>query len=102
MTTGELRGLPLFDGLDDAQLRTLAQVAAEHRFTAGEELFTEGQPANVWWVLLEGSVTLVRHTGTEETILGAMETPGQWAGGFRAWDEFGVYLATGRAATAGT
>src|SRR5262249_16931755 len=27
--------------------------------------------------------------------------PGRWAGGFRAWDEQGAYLATGRAATTG-
>ena len=27
--------------------------------------------------------------------------PGRWAGGFRAWDEHGVYLATGRGATGG-
>jgi signal transduction histidine kinase len=25
-----------------------------------------------------------------------MDVPGRWAGGFRAWDEHGVYLATGR------
>jgi signal transduction histidine kinase len=30
-----------------------------------------------------------------------MDVPGVWAGGFRAWDEQGVYLATGRAATTG-
>ena len=30
-----------------------------------------------------------------------MGSPGQWAGGFRAWDENGTYLATGRASTAG-
>ena len=30
-----------------------------------------------------------------------MESPGQWAGGFRAWDAHGVYMATGRGATAG-
>ena len=30
-----------------------------------------------------------------------MDVPGRWAGGFRAWDEHGVYLATGRGATAG-
>jgi len=27
--------------------------------------------------------------------------PGRWAGGFRAWDEHGVYLATGRGADSG-
>jgi signal transduction histidine kinase len=30
-----------------------------------------------------------------------MDVPGRWAGGFRAWDEHGVYLATGRGVTAG-
>jgi hypothetical protein len=30
-----------------------------------------------------------------------MDVPGRWAGGFRAWDEHGVYLATGRGAAAG-
>ena len=33
-------------------------------------------------------------------MLGAMDVPGRWAGGFRAWDDHGVYLATGRAAVA--
>ena len=45
--------------------------------------------------------SLVRHVGREETVLGAMDVPGRWAGGFRAWDEHGVYLATGRGAAAG-
>ena len=30
-----------------------------------------------------------------------MDVPGRWAGGFRAWDEQGVYLATGRGAVGG-
>jgi signal transduction histidine kinase len=30
-----------------------------------------------------------------------MRSPGQWAGGFRAWDPAGVYLATGRGAEPG-
>ena len=34
-------------------------------------------------------------SGTEESVLGYMTEPGQWAGGFAAWDEFGIYLATG-------
>jgi hypothetical protein len=50
--------------------------------------------------LLDGTVDLVRVVGHEETVLGAM-APGRWAGGFRAWDEHAVYLATGRATTAG-
>ena len=66
-----------------------------------EVLFHEGRPADTWWVLLEGTVSLVRQVGKEETALGAMTQPGQWAGGFRAWDEHGVYFATGRATSSG-
>ena len=64
-------------------------------------LFQEGQPADCWWVLRDGSIDLVRHVGRDETLLGVMDVPGRWAGGFRAWDEHGVYLATGRGAAAG-
>ena len=62
---------------------------------------TRAGPPTSWWVLLEGTVALVRQVGTEESVLGYMTEPGQWAGGFAAWDEFGVYFATGRAENPG-
>ena len=34
-------------------------------------------------------------------MVGRMDVPGRWAGGFRAWDEHGVYLATGRGVPTG-
>ena len=46
-------------------------------------------------------MALIRQVGTEESVLGYMTEPGQWAGGFAAWDEFGVYFATGRAENPG-
>jgi C4-dicarboxylate-specific signal transduction histidine kinase len=64
-------------------------------------LFREGEHADFWWVLLEGVVELTRYVGGEETVVAKMDVPGRWAGGFRAWDDQGVYLATGRAATTG-
>lgn len=33
--------------------------------------------------------------------MGRIDVPGRWAGGFRAWDENGVYLASGRGVVAG-
>ena len=101
MDVGDLRGLGLFDGTDDTQLRQLFDVGTEVPFVPGQEVFREGRPADFWWVLLEGRVDLVRHVGREETLLGSMDVPGRWAGGFRAWDEHGAYLATGRASTSG-
>src|SRR3954471_22881465 len=101
MDVGDLRSLGLFEGLTDDQLRQLVSLGVEAPFAAGEELFHEGRPADFWWVLLAGGGDLVRHVGRGETVLGSMDVPGQWAGGFRAWDEQGTYLATGRATRAG-
>ena len=96
-----LRGLALFDGLTDDQLDRLWSAGSEWPFENGDVPFTEGKPADFWWVLLDGSLSLVRRVGHQETELGVMKTPGQWAGGFQAWDEHGVYLATARAVTPG-
>ncbi|NYJ08330.1 sensor histidine kinase [Petropleomorpha daqingensis] len=97
----ELRPLGLFAGTESERLDQLAGLGDVVPFRPGDEPFREGQPAEYWWVLLEGSLDLVRHVGREETRLGALDVPGRWAGGFRAWDEHGVYLATARATTAG-
>ena len=101
MDIRELRALPLFDGLDDAQLEELLAAATEKMVERGDVLFEEQRPADNWWVLLEGSIALVRQVGTEQSVFGHMTSPGQWAGGFAAWDEFGVYFATGRAESPG-
>ncbi|MGY1694356.1 ATP-binding protein [Geodermatophilus sp. SYSU D00814] len=97
----DLRGLALFAGSDDDQLRTLLDAGTEVAFACGDVLFEEDHPAQSWWVLLDGCIDLLRHLGQDETRLGTMDVPGRWAGGFRAWDEHGAYLATGRATTAG-
>lgn len=97
MDLAELRTLSLFDGLSDEQVGELLAASDEYRPAPGELLFTEGTPADTWWVLLEGAVALSRRVGSEETTMGMMATPGQWAGGFAAWDEHGNYLATARA-----
>ena len=101
MRVDELRPLPIFDGLSDGQLAELASGGAEVRIEPGVDLFREGEHADDWWVLVDGAIDLVRRVGREETVVARMDVPGRWAGGFRAWDEHGVYLATGRGATAG-
>ena len=101
ISAGELRPISLFDGLTDSQLMELADGGAEVRIEPGIELFLEGERADFWWVLIDGAIDLVRHIGSEDTVVGRMDVPGRWAGGFRAWDEQGVYLATGRGAVGG-
>jgi signal transduction histidine kinase len=97
----ELRSFSIFDGLTGDQLAELADGGTVVRIEPGVELFREGEYADYWWVLLDGAVDLVRRVGREDTLVGRMDVPGRWAGGFRAFDEHGVYLATGRGATSG-
>ena len=101
MHASELRAISLFDGLADDQLAELADGGTEVRIEPGVNLFLEGEYADFWWVLIDGAIDLLRHIGPEEIVVGRMDVPGRWAGGFRAWDEHGVYLATGRGATGG-
>ena len=97
----ELRSIGLFGGLTDQQLSELVAGSGEVSLQPGTELFREGEHADFWWVLLDGVVELVRRVGGQESVVAKMDVPGRWAGGFRAWDDQGVYLATGRAATTG-
>jgi signal transduction histidine kinase len=99
MDLDDLRPIGLFAGTGDDQLVALLAAGTEVHVEAGDVVFAENRPAEHWWVLLEGRIDLLRHVGHEETRLGVMDVPGRWAGGFRAWDEHGVYLATGRATT---
>ena len=101
MRAGDLRALSLFDGLTDDQLGELVKGSTEVCVEPGADLFREGEHADFWWVLIDGAIDLVRHIGREETVVAKMDVPGRWAGGFRAWDEDGVYLATGRGVTGG-
>ena len=101
ITVEELRSLALFDKVSEGQLADLVALGSEVVFAPGDELWTQNLPAESWWVLLEGRVDLMKIVGREETLLGAMDAPGRWAGGLRAWDEQAVYLVTGRASAPG-
>jgi signal transduction histidine kinase len=101
MDLEELRGIDLFAGLTDDQLTELDTGGDEVAFATDDVLFSEGDHADEWWVLLSGSLDLVRKVGREDVVVARMDVPGRWAGGFRAWDDNGIYLATGRGAEPG-
>ncbi len=101
ITAAELSDLVLFESLTPAQIDELLAVGQEVAFAPGLDLWHEGEHADDWWVLLEGRIDLVRHVGREDVVFARLDAPGRWGGGFRAWDEGGVYLTTGRTATDG-
>jgi signal transduction histidine kinase len=101
MQVADLRPMPIFDGLTDGQLGELVAGGSEVEIVPGADLFRQGEHADFWWVLVDGAIDLVRRVGREDTVVARMDLPGRWAGGFRAWDEHGVYLATARGARPG-
>jgi signal transduction histidine kinase len=96
MEVADLRSIPIFDGLTDSQLAELLAGGTEVPVVPGVDLFREGDHADFWWVLVDGALDLIRRVGREYSVVARMDVPGRWAGGFRAWDEHGVYLATAR------
>ena len=102
MLSDELRGLYIFAGLSDDQLDQLSEHSAVVGFRPGDILFQQGEPADFWWVLLEGRIELVRRVSQREASVAlVLARPGEWAGGFRAWADSVAYFSTGRAATNG-
>ena len=70
-----LRSIPLFAGADTADLEALADVATEAEIPAGRSVVRQGDPGSGLFVVLDGSVRVVRN-GELLAELG----PGQWFG----------------------
>ena len=87
MLVDDLRTNFLTGELTDPQLTELAAAGEEIVFAAGEDLFCDSDQAEYLWILLEGQVELIRRSTNEAAVLFTMTTPGQWAGGWQAWDD---------------
>ena len=80
----ELRGLFIFDGLTDTQLTRLCANSRVETFPAGE-LCREGEPAECFYVLLDGEIALSKRSGTRDIDIWRASTPGSYCG---AWSAF--------------
>jgi signal transduction histidine kinase len=80
----ELRELFLFEKLSDEQLDWLCREGRVELFEPGP-VYTEGDPANCFYVLLDGSVVLSRRVGEDEVEVGRTSEPGVYAGAFVAY-----------------
>jgi len=99
MGVDDLRRTFLFEKLSDDQLDTLERMGRELAFPAGETLFSEGQPADFLWVLLDGHLELTRHVGGQRIVIATLSRPGEYAGGIRSFAASGSgggYRASGR------
>ena len=82
--TDELRTLFLFEKLTDAQLDWLCQRGRVEVIPAGP-VYTEGDPATQFYVLLEGTVVLSRLVGGDDIEAGRTSQRGVYAGAWQAY-----------------
>ncbi len=98
----QLKALFLFESLSDEQLRWLADQGDTVSYPAGTTIFTEGDPATTFFVLLEGALALSRRVGQDEVETVRSHQRGVYMGATQAYlnEESGparTYTATMRA-----
>ena len=70
-----LRQIPVFAGLSEAALSVLAEAVDEVEYQAGEIVVREGEPGNRMFIILSGSVEVVKNLGQpRETALDVMRS----------------------------
>jgi signal transduction histidine kinase len=80
----ELRSLFLFEKLTDAQLDWLCERGRSEVIPAGP-VYAEGDPATLFYVLLEGTVVLSRRVGADDIEVGRISQRGVYAGAWQAY-----------------
>ena len=83
----ELRGCFLFEKLSDEQLSWLAEHGDVVTFDADTEVFHEGEPAEMFLVLLDGQVQLLKRITGEDVVMVTTDHHGAYAGAIRAFVE---------------
>ena len=75
MDTAILKKIPLFEGLNSAQLTKVAAITTERIVEVGEKIFTEGQTGNEFFIIIEGRVRISKHVpGVGEEALAILDT----------------------------
>ncbi|MEU0557915.1 ATP-binding protein [Dactylosporangium sp. NPDC006015] len=85
LTQEELRGLFLFEALDDEQLDWLAARGTAVRYESGRPVYQEGEPATCFVVLLSGTVSLSRNVHGDDIELSRTDQVGVYGGATQAY-----------------
>lgn len=95
-----LKHVPLFTGLEDADLERLCQMISEVRLPAGSVLFTEGSQGDQAYIVKEGQVEIYKSANGRSVLLALIE-PGEVIGEMSLL-EAAPRSASGRARTDST
>ncbi len=80
MDANVLKKIPLFEGLNSAQLAKVAAITTERAIPAGQKIFKEGEAGSEFYILIEGKVRISKMVpGIGEEALAILE-PGAYFG----------------------
>jgi CRP/FNR family cyclic AMP-dependent transcriptional regulator len=75
-----LRNVPLFAGLEAADLQRLARILVPRQYEAGDVIIREGDEAVGFFVVSSGKVRVVKDLGRDKEQVLATLTPGEFFG----------------------
>src|SRR5947209_3885598 len=81
----ELRATFLLESLTDEQLDWLIDRGTVETHDAGTVVYNQGEPAEFFYVLLEGEVELAKQMDGTDVVLTSSDLPGSYAGAMRAF-----------------
>ena len=88
-----LQRVPLFQGLNNRQLRKLAERFVERRYAAGQEMVTQGQGGEGFFLLVSGRAEAIRTRADGEKVMVNSFGPADFFGELALLDE-GIRTAT--------
>jgi signal transduction histidine kinase len=80
-----LRSLFLFESLSDEQVAWLSAHGSVERFSAGEMVYTSAHPATCFYILLEGTMIMLRDVDGTEVEINRTNYRGSYSGATQAW-----------------
>ena len=92
-----LQGNPLFKGLTEGELSTIAREGRSRRLRPGAYIFRQGAPATTLYLLVAGQVKMTQITPEGHQVLLRVSSPGDTVGAIAVVDK-ALYPATAQAA----
>ncbi len=75
-----LRNVPIFSGLSESELTDLANLARERHFKSGEFIFWEGDTPDLFYIVVEGRIKVLKHSFAGKECIIAFFGPGEMFG----------------------
>ncbi|HEX3724341.1 MAG TPA: ATP-binding protein [Nitrolancea sp.] len=86
-TIADLQGTFLFEDYSREQLDWVLEHSEARELAAGEIAVVQDQPADAFWVLLDGEIRFSRTVGGQDVVLEVDDRPGSWGGWLPMFDK---------------